>query len=79
MYNSDETGMTTLEKAWNTLYYHIGLDELECADNMRVANMSNQAETDAYDDAIDQGCCGSFDITVKIDNITFMIGCNYGH
>ena len=79
MYKRDETVMTPLEKAWNTLYYNIALEDLEYADNLRVADIDDQAETQRYYDAVDQGCCGSFDIRITIENVTFMVGCNYGH
>jgi len=79
MYNSDESHMTDREKALNELYYQIGREGLYNVDNIRIADQSNPDEFQAYDKQASQGCCGSFDTTVTINNTVYMIGCNYGH
>lgn len=77
-YTPDESGMTAREKAINALHYHIGREDLEYVDNMRVAR-KNHREFQQYLDQQRKGCCGSFDIEVWIDGEKWAIGCNYGH
>lgn len=78
-YQHDESRMTTREKAWNALHYHVGKECLEFSDNYRVAFAGSYKERQAYQQKASEGCCGRFDIRVTIDNQIWMIGCNYGH
>lgn len=77
--------MTTAEifkqypKALEELHYQIARNDLEYADNFRVAVVGNHDQMDYYEDKRARGCCGLFDIRVTIDGIKFDIGCNYGH
>ena len=69
------------EFAWNCLADFI--DELDesCVDNERVALAQDEAEMAAYQEQVENGCCGSLDRMV-IDPVTglkFYVGCNYGH
>lgn len=79
IYTPDTSGMTSREKAWNELWYQIGREDLEYDDNHRVARKDDDAEMEAYNEAVEQGCCGSFDIEVVIDGEKWCVGCNYGH
>lgn len=78
-YTPDTEGMTSREKAWNELWYQIGREDLDYVDNMRVARKWCTTEMAAYNEAVEKGCCGSFDIEVWIDGEKWAIGCNYGH
>lgn len=78
-YNPDESGMNNEAKAYNTLYYHIGREDLEFVDNLRVARIDNPLEVWAYNRKAENGCCGYFDIRVTIDGVDWMLGCNHGH
>jgi len=77
--------MTTAEifkmypKAYEELQYQIARNDLEYADNLRVAVVGDHDQMDYYEDKRARGCCGSFDIRVTIDGVKFDIGCNYGH
>jgi hypothetical protein len=77
--------MTTAEifklypKALEELQYQIARNDLEYADNLRVAVVGDHAQMDYYEDKRARGCCGTFDIRVTIDGKKFDIGCNYGH
>lgn len=50
-----------------------------CRDNYRVADITIPAETEAYDIAVGDGCCGFFEGKVEVSGRTFKIGFNYGH
>ena len=78
-YNPDETSMTVEEKAWNALWYEIGRDDLEYADNFRVARKDSPKQMEDYNKRVQRGCCGYMDTHIKIDGVKFIIGCNYGH
>lgn len=78
-YTPDTTGMTRREKAYNELYYHIGREDLQYVDNMRVARRNHFYEYQKYVEQQKKGCCGSFDIVVKIEGEEWACGCNYGH
>jgi len=49
------------------------------ADNFRVAKVGDDAETELYNKARKNGCCGYHDEEYQIMFQTFKIGCNYGH
>lgn len=49
-----------------------------CIDNYRV-KYHDQVDNQEYQDAVANGCCGSFDTVVMIGDRLATIGCNYGH
>lgn len=50
-----------------------------CNDNYRFAYEYDDKAVLAYDEAIDEGCCGKFDAEIIVNGHHAMIGCNYGH
>jgi hypothetical protein len=78
-YTADESGMTGFQKTLNALFYEIGRNDLEYADNLRIARRDDQRQFESYLKKQKEGCCGSFDTCVSIDGIEWLIGCNYGH
>ncbi|QNN99979.1 hypothetical protein phiPsa267_101 [Pseudomonas phage phiPsa267] len=64
-------------EAMEELQYQIARNGLEYADSFRMAFFDDDAQVEAYDDAVT--CCGSFDTTMKINGKRVLIGCNYGH
>lgn len=61
------------------LRYEIGRNDLDYADNFRVAIKGNDESERAYEVLSERGCCGRFDTTTKVDGVVYLIGCNYGH
>ena len=55
-------------------------EEKECSDNFRIARLWDSDELEAYAKAQRKGCCGYFDAPfVGKDEMTYLIGFNYGH
>ena len=52
---------------------------LDCADNIRIADISKPNEVAHYLTARDHGCCGSEDRLVYCQDKLYLMGCNYGH
>jgi len=48
-----------------------------CVDNYRFAFADE--EQGAYQGKYNSGCCGFFDIRVKVSGRIANLGCNYGH
>jgi hypothetical protein len=55
--------------------------DLEYADNYRFAEVGDPNEEEAYQQAVEKGCCGSFDdeIQYPVNGKRIAIGCNHGH
>ncbi|ATN92798.1 hypothetical protein QGX11_gp035 [Pseudomonas phage PPSC2] len=66
-------------EALEELNYQIARNNLDCADNYRIAIVGNDEQMADYEDKRAHGCCGDFDIRVTIGENKFDIGCNYGH
>lgn len=52
-----------------------------CQDNFRLADESDPAQVEAYEDAAREGCCGSADFRFEgsPSGRTYLWGFNYGH
>jgi hypothetical protein len=74
-----ETHMSNKEKAMEVLREHIEEQELEYADNYRVACINDSDMMDEFLESEENGCCGAYKAEVIINNETWIIGCNYGH
>lgn len=61
------------------LEYQIEAHDLECAANRRIAKRDDSWQRVAYDEAASFGCCGSFNTVVVVDDVEWIVGCNYGH
>lgn len=48
-------------------------------DAVRAAKVGVYAEQVEYDAIQDGGCCGSVDVEIEIDGVTYAVGFNYGH
>jgi hypothetical protein len=59
--------------------YMIKLLDDEFEDNYRFSYCDDADGLTEYADAIDNGCCGSFDVMVKVNGRLALVGCNYGH
>lgn len=70
---------TQKQKAIDILEEHIEEQNLEYADNYRVARNNDSEALDEFEAQSMNGCCGSYETEVVIDGETWMIGCNYGH
>lgn len=64
-------------EAMEELQYQIARNGLEYTDSYRMAFFDDDAQVEAYDDAVT--CCGSFDYTMQINGKRVLIGCNHGH
>jgi len=71
--------MSNKEKAMEFLREHIEEQELEYADNYRVACINDSDMMDEFLESEENGCCGAYKAEVIINNETWIIGCNYGH
>lgn len=71
-----EQELSACREALNEAIEREGLD---CADNFRFARVGNEDEEFAFNRAIEDGCCGSFNQKLMIGDFEYMIGCNYGH
>lgn len=79
MFDNMQELMKRNRKVVEALQYAIDREDLECADNYRIAKRDDSWQRVAYDEAISFGCCGSFDTVVVVDGVEWMVGCNYGH
>jgi hypothetical protein len=60
--------------------YEVGRNDLDCSDNYRAYRHKDGYLEREYYDAMDEGCCGYFDVNYTDDNgDVWTIGCNYGH
>ena len=50
-----------------------------CCDNFRFAYLDDPYALELYNDAKDNGCCGSIDVTMIVGGHEALVGCNYGH
>jgi hypothetical protein len=50
-----------------------------CIDNYRFAYSGDVNGVKNYERQRSKGCCGSFDISIKVKGRIAFIGCNYGH
>ena len=50
-----------------------------CVDNYRFAYEDDAEAVAKFDEARDDGCCGSFNCHVIVGGRKAIIGCNYGH
>lgn len=66
-----------MKAAWALFTEKLG--DVEYDDNYRSGFVDDPAQMAVYDRAVRQGCCGSFDMSVMIDEREFVMGCNYGH
>jgi hypothetical protein len=76
----DENGalsFLTKEGAIKFLYIH--LFEHDNLDNIRFAYVGDPDAERIYEEQVNQGCCGSFDIDITVDGKPARIGCNFGH
>lgn len=65
---------------WLAAYIEEQVKDEEYVDNIRWAVLGDPEQMDAYDEAVSEGCCGSFDGEVTApDGHTYLVGCNYGH
>lgn len=74
--------MTYLEQkavAWQVLTAIAEGCRLDCVDNYRVGLVGDSFDEAKYQSQVDQGCCGSFEKVICIQNKLWRIGCNYGH
>lgn len=69
--------VTDKHAAWALFWERLGYAEY--IDNHRSAFVDDAADHAKYGDAMRAGCCGSFDMSVLIDDREFVMGCNYGH
>jgi hypothetical protein len=51
--------------------------EYDDQDCHRVARADDRAELDRYYASV--GCCGSVDEEIIVDQVTYLVGFNYGH
>lgn len=67
--------------AWKQLLEYIRDNDLENADNFRLAHVGDRREEDTYAKDKENGCCGMFDTEVFYRRTAkwIRIGCNYGH
>lgn len=50
-----------------------------CTDNYTFAYEYDDKAILAYEEAMEDACCGSFDAEIVVNGHLAMIGCNYGH
>jgi hypothetical protein len=65
------------DAAWALFRQRLG--DVEYDDNYRSGFMDDPAQRADWEQRQRQGCCGSFDMSVMIDEREFVMGCNYGH
>jgi hypothetical protein len=66
--------------AWNKLEECIFQNDLDCSDNIRIADVDDTEEMKQYEQIAEKGCCGSFEeVIIHPNGKKIMIGCNYGH
>ncbi len=53
--------------------------DFSCVDNIRFAATNDAIALLKYEETRQTGCCGFFDDYATFENITYRIGCNYGH
>lgn len=61
------------------LHRLIEVNDLEYADNLRIAKADDSWDRLDFDEAAYRGCCGCFTRVVNVDGVDFIVGCNYGH
>ena len=59
--------------------YEVARGELDCADNYRWYKDGDAEGQKLYEEAREDGCCGSLDTSTFINGQKWFIGCNYGH
>lgn len=79
MFDNMQELMKRNRKVVEALQYEIDREDLEYADNYRIAKRDDSWQRAAYDEAASFGCCGSFNTIVVVDGVEWMVGCNYGH
>lgn len=72
---------TKLELVWLDDQIDKLINNLECVDNIRVADSSRKKQVRRYKKQQQLGCCGSLDTAkyCSTNGKTYLIGCNYGH
>lgn len=79
MFDNMQELMKRNRKVVEALQYEIDREDLEYADNYRIAKRDDSWQRAAYDEAASFGCCGSFNTIVTVGGVEWMVGCNYGH
>ena len=65
---------------WLKTYIEEQVKDEDFVDNLRWAMLGDIEQMDAYNEAVANGCCGSFDGEVTApDGNTYLVGCNFGH
>ena len=54
-------------------------ENLECSDNYRVSCLDDEEGMMEFEESAENGCCGSFEKKLTINDEPWIIGCNYGH
>lgn len=68
------------EEIIEAISYEVGRNDLEYADNYRAYRHKDGKFQEDYDDAVQHGCCGYWDIDyTDTHGDVWTIGCNYGH
>ncbi len=67
----------TEQAAFDWMYSE--LEDEDCIDNERFAFKDDPAAVMAFDQASDEGCCGSSEFEIIVAGRPALIGCNYGH
>ena len=72
--------MSAAIEKWLKAYIREQVQDEDCVDNLRWANIEDKEQMKRYEEAILRGCCGFFDSEVKApDGRVYVVGCNYGH
>jgi len=65
---------------WLKNYIELEMEDEDCVDNYRWAELGNPKQAEVYVKARRNGCCGSWDrVVVAPDDKTYAVGCNFGH
>lgn len=82
-HNNMLDSMEAIKHRWpeavEVLREHIEMQDLDYADNFRVARSEDSWEKAAFEYVRSHGCCGSYEEEVVIRGVKFIIGCNFGH
>ncbi len=61
------------------MYAELEEHDERCIDNYRFSFADDADGMEEYENARDNGCCGSCDYEILVNGHKAYIGCNYGH
>jgi hypothetical protein len=87
--SADDIGRYLADNGWTPAQVSVAVEHLkvtwlneteyENTDNLRLARLDDDDEMSDYQAAVEEGCCGDYDMVLDTPDGRITVGFNYGH